>query len=83
MLGQMQPSPSAFNAVVDHVHQRFADADAALRAAGYRYDLAAEQWLHPTRAPAYIRRAVTLDHAGRQVTRYLIAHTAAERSARH
>jgi len=83
MLGQMDPSPCAFNAGPDYTHERFADADAALRAAGYRYDLAAEQWLHPTRAPAYIRRAVALDNGGHQVTRYLIVHTAAERSARH
>jgi hypothetical protein len=75
--------PSTCPLVPEHTFERYVDADAELRAAGYRYSFDVSQWCHPTRAPAYIRRVATLGSTGHQVTRYSIVYTAADRSPTH
>ena len=79
MLARMEPSPCTLAHDDTHAHDSYIEADAELRAAGYRYSFESGQWCHPTRAPAHIRRVrAPAGGRGRQATRYVIVYASAD-----
>jgi hypothetical protein len=72
----MEPSSCPLASDGD-THASYIEADAELRAAGYRYSFECSHWCHPTRAPAHIRRVRATGSRSRQVTRYVIVYAAA------
>jgi len=74
MLARMEPSTSP---LACDAHDSYIEADAELRAAGFRYSFESGQWCHPTRAPAHIRRVRAAGRRSRQATRYVIVYASA------